>query len=183
MSNSAIALLRGAREKTIKARAIAIANATAAFDKELKILDEALQKLAASSATTKKTPSKKAVKKATPKKAVKKDAPKKPVPKKAAPVKKSAGGYPLSGSVQERLTHVIGQAKRFLSIAEIGEMVKKHERGQKVEKIKRRFSKHMDKFRKSGGVVSYTDGGKTYYGLPAYVKDGKPLDAHKHKAL
>jgi len=206
MRNDAISILKSARESTIKNRQAAIEKAAAPFDKELAAFDMALRQLGGG--TAKPAPAKKAApKKAAPKKAAppKKAAAKKPAPvkkaalkkaaqKKSAPAKKRAlkrtgpkktygpNEYPKEGTILARLSFVIGGAKRFLSIQEVAERIKKHEPSQAIEGLKRRFSKHIDKFRKQGAIVSYQADNRTYYGLPSYMEGGKAKKGHEHQA-
>jgi hypothetical protein len=188
MTNNAIALLKIARENVVKNRAAAVQKAAKPFDDEIAAYDKAIHQVSGA------TPVK--VKKATPEKkgkSKKKVAPvkaKKVPVKKAAPAKKVAakktvrrtttGGYPSAGTILEKMSYIISQPKKFLGIQEIAAHVKKHEGGEPAD-IKRRFSKHIDKFRRQGKIVSYKDKGSNtvYYGLPGYMKDSKPVKAHE----
>jgi hypothetical protein len=199
MTNNAVALIRSAKEAALKNRALAVSKAAKPFDEEIGAYDKALRQLGAAPAakakTAKKAPAKK--KTAPKKKAAAPAKPKAAPAKKAAPKKKAAvktpvkkapaapGTYPKAGTVQEKMSFVIGEAKRFLSIQEVAESIKKHEPAAgALDLIKRRFGKHIDKFRQQGKIVSYLDEptGKVYYGLPAYLKEGKAVKGHEHEA-
>jgi FtsZ-interacting cell division protein YlmF len=196
--NNALTMLKSAKETAVKNRAAAIQKVSKDFDEEIAAYDTAIRQLSGSpakKAAPKKAAKKIAPKKAAPKKVAKKAAPKKAAPKKAAPkkavkkavAKKSAappipGGYPKEGTILEKMTFVINEPKRFLNIQEIADLIKKHEPSLKPEDIKPRFGKHINKFREQGRIVSYHDkaSNSVYYGLPAYIKDGKAVKGHEH---
>jgi hypothetical protein len=204
-TTNVIAAIKAARETALKNKQAAVAKAAAPFDKEITAFDAVLRTL--SGTASKPAPLKKAApaKKAAPKKAAPKKvasakkaaAPaKKTVTKKAvakkAPAKKAAPKttpkpiarpteYQSKGTNQQKIIFVLGEAKRFLNIGEIADLIKKHEPAEDISAVKERFSKHMSAFRKQGSIVSYESSGKLYYGLPEFMEGGKAKKGHEHK--
>ena len=114
------------------------------------------------------------------KKAAKKTAKKAAAKKRGVPA--IPGSYPKEGTILEKMSFVINEPKRFLNIHEIANLIKKYEPSQNADDIKPRFSKHINKFRAQGRIVSYHDKAtnNVYYGLPEYMKQGKALKGHEH---
>jgi hypothetical protein len=80
--------------------------------------------------------------------------------------------YPLEGSVIDRFRYILKEAKRFLHIREVAEMVKQYEPNEDVTLIKNRFGKHVDKFKAAGLLVTFGKGHTLYYGLPDWIEAG-----------
>jgi hypothetical protein len=195
---NAITLIKSARETAIKNRQAAITKAAEPFNKEIASYDMAIRHLSGTTPVkggkaTKKTAS--PVRKVQAKKAVTKKTPvKKVVSSRRAPVEKrlankkltsgkSSGGYPAKGTILEKMAFVLKQSGRFMSIGQIAEQVKKHEPAHSLDGLKRRFSKHLNKFKAAGRIVSYAvqATNKMYYGLPEYMEGGKSKKANEHQ--
>jgi hypothetical protein len=179
MATNPLTLIKRAKETAEKNRAAAIRNTSKLFDDSIAGYEAAIKQLTFSAANAKNAAPQKVTLR---KKIIAKN---KVAPSKKS-IKKSAslvpGSYPKDGTILEKLIFFISESKRFISIREIAEQFKKREPNSKPEEIKRRFSKHMNKFRQQGKIVSYNDSktSRVYYGLPAYIKNGKVVKAHTY---